>query len=97
MTTHRPKHPATLAAPAAEPESQRLDRLRQRPDGYHWIDVEGRQEFGPFDTPEEALADMEGAGEEALEQADLADAAEQGVDIEARVDRGGDDGPEAST
>jgi hypothetical protein len=29
-----------------------------RPDGYHWLASEGRQEFGPFETLEEARAAM---------------------------------------
>lgn len=29
-----------------------------RPDGYHWVAPDGKQEFGPFATLEEALADM---------------------------------------
>ena len=30
-----------------------------RPDGYHWQSPDGKQEFGPFETMEAALADME--------------------------------------
>ncbi len=59
--------------------------------------MEGRQEFGPFDTLEEALADMDGTAVQAIEQADLAEAAEQGVDIELEVDRFDEGGPEGRT
>lgn len=78
-------------------EDDRLLRIRERPDGYHWVDVEGRQEFGPFDSVEDALADMEGASEESIEQADLDEAAEQGIDIDSQVDRRDEDDPEGVT
>jgi len=35
-----------------------------RPDGYHWQAVNGKHEFGPFATMEEALAEMEAASSE---------------------------------
>jgi hypothetical protein len=40
-------------------------RIVERPDGYHWISEDGRQEFGPFATLAEAQADMDGYGESA--------------------------------
>lgn len=78
-------------------EDERLERIRERPDGYHWIDIEGRQEFGPFETLEDALADMEGAGEDAIEQSELDEAAEQGLDIDSQIDRRDEDEPEGGT
>lgn len=66
-------------------DDERLARIRERPDGYHWIDVEGRQEFGPFESLEEALADMDGASEEGFEQADIDEAQEQGLDFESDI------------
>lgn len=41
-----------------------LARIVSRPDGLHWLAADGRQEFGPFATIEEALADMQLADEE---------------------------------
>ena len=35
-----------------------------RPDGYHWIAPDGRQEFGPFESVEQAVADMQDAAQE---------------------------------
>lgn len=37
----------------------RLARVVAHPDGHYWIAPDGHQQFGPFDTVEEALADME--------------------------------------
>lgn len=55
-----PKHakppvpPAVAAIPEAVPAEP--ERIVQRPDGYHWIAPDGRQEFGPFASYEEACA-----------------------------------------
>ena len=38
------------------------ERIVARPDGYHWLAVDGRQEFGPFATVDEALSDMQSTG-----------------------------------
>ncbi|WP_418320773.1 hypothetical protein [Piscinibacter sakaiensis] len=38
---------------------ERLERVVKHPDGYYWTGLEGHEEFGPFDSIEEALADME--------------------------------------
>jgi hypothetical protein len=35
-----------------------VERIAARPDGYHWVAPDGRQEFGPFESIEAALADM---------------------------------------
>jgi len=40
------------------------DRIVARPDGIHWLARDGRQEFGPFETVEDALADMQAADDE---------------------------------
>jgi hypothetical protein len=55
-----------LMKPAAEPSlfpettfaDSRLEQIRVRPDGYYWLAPGGKQEFGPFNTLELALADM---------------------------------------
>jgi hypothetical protein len=39
-------------------------RIVLRPDGFHWIALDGRQEFGPFETLEQARTDMLGAADE---------------------------------
>ncbi|MDO8772441.1 MAG: hypothetical protein Q7K57_27815 [Burkholderiaceae bacterium] len=37
------------------------DRIVARPDGYHWLAQDGKQEFGPFETVELAQQDMDAA------------------------------------
>lgn len=39
-----------------------LGQIVLRPDGYHWQDPDGKQEFGPFATLELAMADMLSSG-----------------------------------
>lgn len=89
MKTRQPPVPAA-PSPVDEHVDERLSRVRQRPDGFHWIDVQGRQEFGPFDTLEEALADMDQPDDSALDDAEQVDLAEQDLDIADRInsDRG---------
>ena len=35
-----------------------------RPDGHHWLSLDGRREFGPFNSFEEAVVDMQTDDEE---------------------------------
>ncbi|MGQ0710041.1 MAG: hypothetical protein ACT4NV_09865 [Rhodoferax sp.] len=47
-----------------------------RPDGYHWLAGDGRKEFGPFSSREEALANMLAAMEEGMEPGESLEEAE---------------------
>jgi hypothetical protein len=53
-----------------------VGEIVHRPDGFHWIAPDGRQEFGPFTTRAEAIADRDEANEgtpapgESLEEAE---------------------------
>jgi len=44
------------ADPPSEPAAD--TRVVQRPDGYHWLTVDGKREIGPFATYEEAEFNM---------------------------------------
>jgi hypothetical protein len=97
MKAHKRIHTPLAVPPATDTaEDERLLRIRERPDGYHWIDEEGRQEFGPFESLEDALADMDGPVGEPIEESEAVELAEQGLAME-QVDRGGQDEPEAAT
>lgn len=62
-------------------------RIVQRPDGYHWIALDGRQEFGPFITLEEARADMLGTADEDTPQpGESLQEAEQEIGISEWID-----------
>lgn len=57
------RHSGATAPPPANQAEVEVDtagdeRIVMRPDGYHWLASESRQEFGPFETLEEARAAM---------------------------------------
>mgnify|MGYP001214875971 CR=1 FL=1 len=59
-----PPPPAAIDEPAddamdGDDGDNGLARIVSRPDGFHWLAADGRQEFGPFATIDDALADME--------------------------------------
>ena len=62
------------------------DRIVARPDGYHWLALNGRQEFGPFETVEQARADMDAADERALAPAITLPEAEREIGIAEWLD-----------
>ena len=37
----------------------RLSRVVEHPDGWYWVAPDGHQQFGPFDSVEAVLADMD--------------------------------------
>lgn len=39
-------------------DDEALTRVVSHPDGYYWIADDGHQQFGPFETLSQALADM---------------------------------------
>jgi hypothetical protein len=45
--------------PADDLGDERLDRVVEHPDGWYWIAPDGHQQFGPFDSMEAVLADMD--------------------------------------
>ena len=74
---------------------ERLLRVHERPDGYHWIDVNGHQEFGPFRSLAEALADMDSPDEPAFENPDCI-AGLDGLDLALEAAGFDDDGFETA-
>ena len=64
-----------------DPREEQLGRIVERPDGLHWIAVDGHQEFGPFATVEEALAAMSEAIDDAPEPGETLAEAEQELGI----------------
>lgn len=57
-----------------------------RPDGYYWVAVNGKQEFGPFKTLELALADMQSASEEVAEPGETLQEAEDELGVSDWID-----------
>ena len=58
----------------------------RHPDGYYWLAADGHQQFGPFATVQEALDDMNAAGEESIEPGETLQEAEQELGLADWVD-----------
>ena len=67
----------------AEDSSLGGERIITRPDGHHWLSLDGRREFGPFDSFEEALADMQAD----VQRARLVSDPATGEDLQQIVER----------
>ncbi len=63
-----------------------IGQLMHHPDGYYWITPDGKQEFGPFDSIELALADMQSASEESAEPGETLQEAEDELGVADWVD-----------
>lgn len=63
-----------------------LGEVVLRPDGFHWQSADGRNEFGPFATRDEAQADMLRAAEEGVEPGESLEEAEEELGLSSWVD-----------
>lgn len=63
-----------------------LDQIMVRPDGYYWLAPDGKQEFGPFDSRELALADMTYSDEDAPMPGETLQEAEDEIGIADWID-----------
>ena len=54
------KHVYTPPAPPIEEMvDERLARVVEHPDGWYWLAPDGHQQFGPFESMDAVLADMD--------------------------------------
>jgi len=80
-------HQQEMPEEAAESDAGNgRDRIVARPDGYHWLTPDGKQEFGPFETVEQAWEDMDAANERALAPAITLPEAEREIGIAEWLD-----------
>ena len=94
VTRHPPKpetgpRSATKARSVApEPKVEEGDsgEIVERPDGYHWIAPDGRQEFGPFETLELAQAYRDEYDEGAPEPAETVQEVEAEIGMSDWID-----------
>ena len=61
-------------------------RLVSHPDGWYWQSADGRQEFGPFENREDAVASMEQDAEESIEPGETLFEAEQELGLADWID-----------
>jgi hypothetical protein len=89
MTARKPVRRLTGSAAAIaahEADSEALVPIIERPDGFYWIAPDGRQEFGPFSTLEEARADRDRGDDEAPEVGETLREAESEIGIAEWID-----------
>jgi hypothetical protein len=79
----RKRAPPSADSPAIE--SAPPDII-ERPDGYYWQVSDGHQEFGPFESHEQAQADRDAVDEEALAPVETLQEAEHEIGIADWID-----------
>jgi hypothetical protein len=80
-------HAGRQAAPKAQPDQDpRVEQIIARPDGFYWPAPDGKQEFGPFESLELALADMTAAEERAPVPGETLQEAESEIGIADWID-----------
>ena len=63
-----------------------IGQLMHHPDGYYWVTPDGKQEFGPFENLELALADMQSASEGSAEPGETLQEAENEIGVSDWID-----------
>lgn len=63
-----------------------VEKIMLRPDGYYWQAPDGKQEFGPFESLEMAMADMGAVDEQAPEPGETLQEAEDEIGIAGWID-----------
>jgi len=63
-----------------------VESIMLRPDGYYWQTPDGKQDFGPFESMELALADRGAADEQAPEPGETLQEAEDEIGIAGWID-----------
>jgi len=76
------------ASMKAVPETAmgQLEQIMARPDGYYWRAPDGRSEFGPFASVEDAMANIQSYNEEAPEPGETLQEAESELGIADWID-----------
>ncbi|HMA88173.1 MAG TPA: hypothetical protein VKP89_05445 [Burkholderiales bacterium] len=75
----------TRKIPQPPPEADHT-RVIERPDGYYWQATDTGAEYGPFDTLDEAVADMQAAGETDFEPSETLEEAESELGVADWID-----------
>ena len=75
-----------LSDEGASPAEGLREPIMLRPDGYHWQSPDGQQEFGPFETYEDAWADMHAADTDAPEPGETVQGAESEIGVADWID-----------
>lgn len=63
-----------------------MERITARPDGYYWLALDGKQEFGPFERLELAQGDRDASDEDDLGPGELLQEVEEELGIATWID-----------
>lgn len=89
MTSKKPaaasKKTASMKA-VPETSADDVEQIMARPDGYYWRVPGSKQEFGPFASLEEAMADMQSSDEESPAPGETLQEAESELGISDWID-----------
>jgi len=88
------KHKVPVTGAASEPALaqegsdavRENERIMARPDGYYWRALDGKQEFGPFESLELAQADMDASDEPDSGPGETLQEAEEEIGIATWID-----------
>ncbi len=80
------KVPVTRVVREAVVSDSGFEQIMVRPDGYYWQAPDGKQEFGPFESLELALADMVASDEQTPEPGETLQEAEDEIGIADWID-----------
>ncbi|HZP87039.1 MAG TPA: hypothetical protein VFB54_09475 [Burkholderiales bacterium] len=75
----------TQVIPETPPDYDRT-RIIERPDGFYWQDRETEEEYGPFQSLMEAVADMQASEETTYEPGESVDEAKDEIGISPWID-----------
>ena len=85
-TLNTPPEPGFDEASLADSSLPDDGSVVRHPDGYYWMSPDSHQQFGPFATLQEALDDMNAAGDDSIEPGETLHEAEQELGMADWVD-----------
>ncbi len=87
-STRPPVEPEPVVEDTALGDLAALDSgtVFQHPDGWYWLAERGGQQFGPFTSAAEALADMNASADDGLEPGETLEEAEDELGVAGWVD-----------
>lgn len=81
-----PPDPVLDEVASTDLELPESDAVVMHPDGFYWVAPDGHQQFGPFATAADALADMIDNSDEGIEPCETLQEAERDLGIADWVD-----------
>lgn len=86
FSTKGPAALSRVAAAVPADEEVLVPAIVERPDGYYWQSVDGKQEFGPFESHELAREARDADSEESIAPGETLHAVEDEIGIASWID-----------